>query len=190
MFLTRPDRKKLSDLQLVESSRSGDREAVGVLFDRYAHLLIGVGLKYLKDKERSKDLVMELFGDLEKLISDHEIHSFKSWLHTVMRNRCLLALRADKKMKNVPLNESVTEASEEDDATTLRESSLQQLEQAIEQLKEGQRQCIKLFYIEKHSYQTVAERTGLSIEKVRSNLQNGRRNLRISLENHADQHRT
>lgn len=188
MFLTRPNRKHLTDDQLVESTRGGDREAVGVLFDRYAHLLLGVGLKYMKDKDRSKDLVMELFADLEKLIKAHEIRSFKSWLHTVMRNRCLLALRADKKLKPVELNEA-TMVDHEDDSAMLRESSLQQLEKAIADLKEGQRQCIELFYIERNSYQTVAQRTGLSIQQVRSNLQNGRRNLRISLENHADQHK-
>lgn len=188
MFLTRPDRNKLSDLQLVEGSRSGDREAVGVLFDRYAHLLIGIGLKYMKNRERSKDLVMELFGDLEELIGKHEIRSFKSWLHTVMRNRCLLALRSEKKMPMAEINESITQVEEDRDDAVLKELSLQQLEEAIEELKEGQRQCIKLFYLEKNSYQTVAERTGLSIPQVRSNLQNGRRNLRLRLENHADQH--
>jgi DNA-directed RNA polymerase specialized sigma24 family protein len=35
------------------------------------------------------------------------------------------------------------------------------------------------------SYTQVAERTGLDLEQVRSNLQNGRRNLRIHLESHA-----
>ncbi len=189
MFLRRPDKTLLSDIQLVEASRKGDRKAVGVLFDRYAHLLLGVGLKYMKDEERSKDLVMDLFGDLEGLIKKHNIQSFKSWLHTVMRNKCLLALRADKKMKNVPINEEVLGQNDEHELADIHESDLQHLESAIEELKEEQRSCIKLFYLEKNSYQTVSEMTGLSVAQVRSNLQNGRRNLRQRLQNHADQHR-
>jgi len=132
---------------------------------------------------------MELFAELEPLIKKHEISSFKSWLHTVMRNKCLLALRADKKMTHVSLNEAVTAAEDKNELAQLRERDLQQLESAIESLKEEQRKCIKLFYIEKNSYKVVSEMTGLSVAQVRSSIQNGRRNLQLRLQNHADQHR-
>lgn len=185
MFLRRKDHKTLSDLELIAESRKGNKQAVGVLFDRYAHLLLGVGLKYTKDKERSKDLVMDLFEELEVLIKKHEIRNFKSWLHTCMRNKCLIALRQEKKMKKLEIKDEILE--QEVDSKELKEAELENLEQAIERLKEGQKECIKLFYLQRNSYERVAELTGLSVAQVRSNLQNGRRNLRIRLSEHADQ---
>jgi RNA polymerase sigma-70 factor (ECF subfamily) len=193
MFLRRKAIATLTDEELVQLLREGHRSALGDLWDRYADLLFGVGMKYLKDTERSKDEVVELFAGLTELIRKHEVKNFRPWLHTVMRNRCLQALR--KADKTIPLAEDLARSSDpaEQDDAVLHEASLQQLEQAISQLNSEQEQCIRLFHLRQRSYQQVAQDTGLSTEQVRSFLQNGRRNLRLILErvkttqHHADQ---
>jgi RNA polymerase sigma-70 factor (ECF subfamily) len=53
---------------------------------------------------------------------------------------------------------------------------------AMEQLGESQRKCIELFYLEEISYKEVSIMTGLSMNEVKSHIQNGKRNLRIILE--------
>jgi RNA polymerase sigma-70 factor (ECF subfamily) len=180
VFLRRKQSVAASDEELVTALCSGHRSALGDLWDRYAQLLYGVGLKYLKDSERSKDLVVELFTTLPGLLAKQPVQRFRPWVHTVMRNRCLMALRSDKGHHS-PLSEHL---SVEDDAeeAVLLESSLQQLDQALQLLNEAQRSCIRLFYLEHHSYHQCAERTGLTVEQVRSHLQNGRRNLKLHLE--------
>lgn len=195
MFLRRKAIAAASDEELVRALRDGHQAPLGDLWDRYAHLLFGVCMKYLRDTERSKDQVVELFAALPDLLRRHEVERLRPWLHTVMRNRCLMTLRSAKNGQYVP-DDLLHDVEQEDAADAiLHESTLQQLEQAVEQLNEGQRTCIRLFYLEHQSYQQVAERTSQPIDQVRSHLQNGRRNLRLILQRsgqagataHADQ---
>lgn len=187
MFLRRKHTEQASDEDLVTLLRNGDRASLGYLWDRYAHLLLGVGLKYLKDTERSKDSVVELFADLPTLLQKHDVERFRPWVHTVMRNRCLQVLRSNKHSIALPEELLQDVGQDEHDAAVLREADLQRLEHAMDQLNDGQRSCIQLFHLERLSYDEVAEKTGYAPDQVRSHLQNGRRNLRIILERHADQ---
>ena len=63
-----------------------------------------------------------------------------------------------------------------------REDKLQLMEKGIEQLNEEQRQCIKLFYLENKCYEEVSQITGFDMNKVKSYIQNGKRNLKIYME--------
>lgn len=186
MFLRSRTDRMSADEQLIVRLRAGDDGALSGLWDRYAQLLFGVAMKYLKDVEAAKDAVMGLFGELPGMLRAHEVGSFRPWVHAVMRNRCLMVLR--KKDPLVPMGPEPSAPEPIGEEAALHEASLQALETAIAGLPEGQRTCIRLFYLERNSYQQVAERTGFTVENVRSHLQNGRRNLRISLERHGPQH--
>lgn len=188
MFLRRTVIENISDEALVERLNSGHHASLAALWDRYAHLLFGVGMKYLKDTERAKDMVVELFASLPDLLRKHEVKTFRPWIHTVMRNRCLMVLRKGSPEARVP-DELLRDHEEPGDEAALHEATLQRLEAAVDKLNEGQQECVRLFYLERKSYSETAERTGLSVEQVRSHLQNGRRNLRLILERHADQNR-
>ncbi len=185
MFLRRKTIEHLSDEDLVAHVKSGQQSSLAALWDRYAHLLFGVGMKYLKDAERAKDQVIEVFASLPGLLGKHEVDSFRPWIHTVMRNRCLMILRKhDPEMR---LDEAFIAApADVNDDAILHEATLQRLETAIRELKDAQQTCIRLFYLERNSYQQTAERTGFTVEHVRSHIQNGRRNLRLLLERDGD----
>lgn len=68
-----------------------------------------------------------------------------------------------------------------DDAAD-KETTYKNLEEAIKKLKDEQRICIELFYLQEKSYKEVADQTGLSMLNVKSHIQNGKRNLKIILE--------
>ena len=180
MFLRRKTIEHLSDEDLVVRFKSGQQSSLAALWDRYAHLLFGVGMKYLKDAERAKDLVVEVFATLPELLGRHEVKSFRPWIHAVTRNRCLMLLR--KQDPETRVDEALLTAPEDpNEDAALHEATLQRLEAAIGELKDAQQTCIRLFYLERNSYQQTAERTGYSVELVRSHIQNGRRNLRLIL---------
>lgn len=185
MFIRRRDTDRLSDEDLLAQLSAGRRRALAPLWDRYAHLLFGTAMKYLKHTERAKDLVMELYADLPDLAAKHDVKAFRPWVHTVVRNRCLMELR--KKDPQVELKADPLAGTDATEEAVLREASLEALETAIGELSEGQAMCIRLFYLERKSYAEVALDTGLAVEQVRSHLQNGRRNLRIILEHHGTQ---
>lgn len=182
MFLRRKTIETLSDEDLVARVKSGQQSSLAALWDRYAHLLFGVGMKYLKDAEGAKDVVLEVFTSLPELLGKHEVKSFRPWIHAVTRNRCLMLLRKHDPETRVDGALLTTPEDATDDAV-LHEATLQRLEAAIGELKDAQQSCIRLFYLERNSYQQTAERTGFSVEHVRSHIQNGRRNLRLLLLN-------
>ena len=56
------------------------------------------------------------------------------------------------------------------------------LKKCLEKLKEEQRKCVSLFYYEELCYKEIAEELNLEEKKVKSYIQNGKRNLKICLE--------
>jgi RNA polymerase sigma-70 factor (ECF subfamily) len=145
-------------------------------------------MKYLKDEERSRDTVMQIF---EKLFDDfhkHEIEKFKPWLHTVTRNFCLIMLRKDqsqlKKEKILQINsESFMEIEDElhQEGVNNSEKHLENLKGALQTLNNEQKICIEMFYIQEKSYKEIVDETGFSESKVKSYIQNGKRNLKIRI---------
>jgi hypothetical protein len=75
---------------------TGDLEYLGQLYEKYMHLVFGVCLKYLKDREASRDATMQIFEKLIIEIPKREIDNFKPWLHVITRNHCLMQLRSEK----------------------------------------------------------------------------------------------
>lgn len=181
---------ELPDLELILKYReNADPEVIAVLFLRYTHLVYGVCLKYLDDKDDAKDAVMEIFEGLMEDILRHDIHNFKSWLHSVTRNHCLMMLR---KIKPVRMEMEMTEEKKDGEfmeipvglhqEVELEEYTLKDLESAMVTLKEPQRRCIELVYLKDKSYTEVCDITGYSLNEVKSHVQNGKRNLKIRLE--------
>jgi RNA polymerase sigma factor (sigma-70 family) len=180
----------LTDHELILKYRlTSDPEIIAELFQRYTHLVYGVCLKYLDDKDESKDAVMEIFEGLLEDILRHEIHNFKSWLHSVTRNHCLMKLRKTKpiRMDMEALDENNDEVFVEFPLDLhledeLEEHTLKEMGSAMVTLKEPQRRCLELVYLEDKSYVEVCEITGYSMNEVKSHVQNGKRNLKIRLE--------
>ena len=195
MLLRVPGRNKWknSDEELLETFRKGgDLEVLGELYSRYMHLVYGVCLKYLKDREDSMDAVMQIFEKLIIEIPRQEIRTFRSWLHVVTKNFCLMKLRSDKsedgKLQNW-INDSLFFMETVPDLHPIDEESPdinKALKDCIEKLKDEQKTCITLFYFENRSYTEIAADLGIDEKKVKSYLQNGKRNLKICLEEKND----
>jgi RNA polymerase sigma-70 factor (ECF subfamily) len=58
----------------------------------------------------------------------------------------------------------------------------QALRECIDKLKDEQKECIELFYYRKMCYREISGILGMEDKKVKSFLQNGKRNLKICLE--------
>ena len=191
MSFINPDKKKVrkpdKDL-LKEFTLTGDLEILGELYSNYMHLVYGVCLKYLKSREESMDAVMQIFEKLITEIPRHSIINFKSWLHVVTKNYCLMQIRSYKSKAekindwiNDPLifmeTSQVLHPIDEDDY-----NMEDALKDCIERLKIEQKKCIRLFYYESRCYNEIADNMGLDEKKVKSHLQNAKRNLKLCLE--------
>lgn len=165
-------------LALYKSTRAS--EIVGEFYRRYGHLVMGTAMKYLKNTFDAEDLVMHLFEKLPSKLESHSIQHFKSWLYMVTKNECLMQLRKKGNL-TVEMTQEL-ESTNELDIKLEKEEQLKMLEEAIEDLKEEQKKCIKLFYLESKSYQEITEALNIDLKKVKSAIQNGKRNLKLNLE--------
>lgn len=179
----------LTDEQIIDKyKKTSDKTWVGELYKRYTRFVFLVSMKYLKNEERCQDAVMQIF---EKLFIDfhkHKIEKFKPWLHTVTRNHCLILLRKDQSMlqkeKKFQAEQDLFMESEDElhlDNKDENDKQLSCLKQAISDLNQEQKVCIEMFYLQEKSYKEIADETGFPEKKVKSYIQNGKRNLKIKI---------
>lgn len=183
--------KSKSDEELAELfTKSGDMAIVGELYNRYLEMLLGVSLKYLKNTEESEDAVMEIFEIIVKRLPNHEVENFKAWLYRVASNHCLDILRKQKRTREkenelIHMYSSDTIRQEEgwmSEEIADNEALLSLMEKCIETLNSSQKETIKLFYLERKSYEEVAEKLDITWSQTRSYVQNGRRNIKKCME--------
>jgi RNA polymerase sigma factor (sigma-70 family) len=178
---------QLSDIDIIELyKKHGENDYVGIIYERYFHIVYGICLKYLKDEMLAEDASHEVFHNLYEWLLKYEIKDFKYWLLTIAKNHSLRILK--KQSRQYELNENSKELSEkfmesehELALINYKEQQLLAMEKAIKDLKPEQSTCVSLFYLKEMSYQEVADETGYELKKVKSYIQNGKRNLQIAL---------
>lgn len=178
----------ITDAELLQNFyKDHDNKWLGILLPRYTLLLLGVCMKYLKNEEDARDCVQQIFLKVINELRKYEVEYFKSWIYMIAKNHCLMKLR-DHKNVTVELREHATVAAnaETDKKQYIeKDELLQRMESALNKLNPDQKLCVKLFYLQKKSYSEVAEITGFSMMQVKSYLQNGKRNLKLLMENNS-----
>jgi len=179
--------EKTDEDLLLLFQKSGSLDLLGELYSRYLHLVYGVSLKYLANQENARDATMQIF---EKLVTDlpgQEIRQFKSWLYVLTKNHCLMEIRAkkssDRRLDGYKIEQEFMESEQVGHPIDREDKSIEQaLKECIDTLKAEQKQCIELFYYKKMCYREISDSLGMAEKKVKSFLQNGKRNLKICLE--------
>jgi RNA polymerase sigma factor (sigma-70 family) len=174
-----------SDAELIDAYRqSASLEILAVLYQRYMDLLYGVCLKYLGEPESAKDAVIAIFEELAQKLRKHQVDNFKGWVYTLAKNYCLMQLRSSGRLRTHELDPDRMQMTEDLhlDGIMEKEASLDKLSKCLETLSPEQKSTVELFYLQSKCYKEIEAITGLEWNKVRSHIQNGRRNLKICME--------
>ncbi|HEY5405597.1 MAG TPA: sigma-70 family RNA polymerase sigma factor [Ginsengibacter sp.] len=175
------------DQELVKQYRREENlDTLGELYRRYMELVYGVCLKYMKEPEDAKDCVINIFEELISKLKKYEVDNFKGWLYQLSKNHCLMKMRSNKRQPTI-IDADVMHLQENihPDSVVEKEQQLSTMEYCIEQLPQEQKLAIELFYLKEKCYKEIADSTHNDINKVRSFIQNGRRNLKICMEKQA-----
>ncbi len=195
MLFFKKKHKPESETDLLREYRqTGDLSILGKLYEPQMEMVFAIAMKYFKDEDEAKDIVMALFEELIPKLRVHEVENFKAWLGMVARNYCLMELRkkpveiSNFELHNADEDENISNNFMEisnlehhTDSLDL-EQNLTKLEDCLQTLNLEQKQSVELFFIQEKTYQEVSQLTGFEINKVKSYLQNGKRNLKICLE--------
>jgi len=181
--------EQYSDATLLDLyKKNKDSKWLGILFERYTLLVFGVCMKYLKQVNDAQDATQQVFEKAFSEIQKYEVAYFKSWIYSIAKNHCLMQLRGKGHqpilLESIPedmLERTDSQASVIQNENWLEKQSAE-LNQALQELSNDQKICIELFYFQKLSYKEIEQKTGYSFQQVKSHIQNGKRNLRIILE--------
>ena len=171
--------------QLVYYKQTGDLQVLGQLYAPYMSLLYGVCFKYFQEQAASQDAVMQIFEQLVHKLRVHDVDNFKSWLYVFARNYCLMELRKRKGKMHVDIEDNMSESEQKlvsEDEGRWTEEDFDSVYACLSSLSHDQSVCVRLFYLEQKCYKDIAEETGYDLNKVKSYIQNGKRNLKICME--------
>lgn len=174
-----------SDEQLIVLyQQKNDAVYIGELFKRYSILVYGLSYKYMRNEIDAQESVSEIFEHLLLKLKTQEVSFFKSWLYSLSKNRLLRKIEKNKSLEFIELENNSEKFMENDTSTYLNsvEEKSELLQKAISNLTEEQRTCIELFYYQQKTYLEVASITSYDLNKVKSAIQNGKRNLKIFME--------
>lgn len=184
----------LTDTELIHQYQiEKNPNAIGALYKRYIGLVYGLSYKYLQNHHQAEDCTTEIFCLVMEKLKNNKVSYFKSWLYIVCKNYVLSILRKNKGILYENIEEIPLAFMESDDDLHLNninsfdKSIDHQIKLGIESLKEAQKVCIELFYIQEKSYAEVSDMTGFELNQVKSHIQNGKRNLKIFLESNGYQ---
>jgi len=178
---------QLTEHGLLRLARDGHRDA----FTRLQEMLEGPARRFVRrligPSDVEDDIIQNaffaLYMNLDRLDEGEKLRPF---LFRVLRNQCYDELRAQGRYETISVDD---ERVESEVSTLVANEDRQpeeatrwlllytQVQEAIDQLPEPQRQALLLYTVADLSYAEIAEATGVSIGTVKSRLHHAKRNL-------------
>ena len=179
----RPYKQRSDDELLEQFVKTSNQELLGQLYSRYIPLVYGLCLKYLQQPEDAEDTVINIYEELTQKVQNYRIENFKTWLYSVTKNHCLQILRKEKNRFFEEIDSHSMESDKFEHLIDAGEDKEKEdaLNYCLTTLSEEQRRCIIHFFFEDFSYTDIVEKTGFALSKVKSYIQNGKRNLKICI---------
>lgn len=158
---TEPD-----DCALVMAMGRGDRTALGVLYDRYAALLLAIGHRMLRSVGEAEEVLHEVFVEAFRNAHGYESGrgSVRAWLTTRMRSRVLDRIKSAGRSRTVAIDERTPEAV----TTEAGGGDEQRIRGVVRALPAEQRAVIELAYFDGLSSSEIALQLGIPVGTVKS----------------------
>jgi RNA polymerase sigma-70 factor (ECF subfamily) len=172
----------VSDEVLVRRvAQSGDERALSELYDRYAGLIYGAGVRYLGDRALAEDLVQEVFTAVWRSAAGYDPSraSFATWVYRITRNRATDLIRRRRARVRAVGGEARPEPGEEDPTGELSQSF--DVASALSRLSPTHREVLILAYFHGLSQSEISRRTNTPLGTVKSRTTAALRALRETM---------
>jgi RNA polymerase sigma factor (sigma-70 family) len=178
---------QITDAELVANVRLGDKEAFGLLVERYQQMVRRIVKKMVADEWVARELAQEAI--LQAYLSLHHLRDasrFKSWLYGITLNICRRYLQ-DQKMDMLSLetivggmhSDTITNFDDTVDPQSIAEAhDLHRLVlDAKNELSARDKEATLLFYYEQLTLQEIAALAGVSVGAIKGRLHRARKQL-------------
>jgi len=172
--------KSLTEEELLEGCRKGRASAQRSLYDRLAPKMLGVCLRYIKDREEAEHVMIggmvKVFEKMDQFKSEG---SFEGWVRRIVVNDCLMYIR---KNRNMSLETNIETATDHPDLSMMEDSLGQEdLLKLIGELPVGYRTVFNLYAIEGYSHAEIAKKLDINENTSKSQLSRARKWLQTKL---------
>ena len=151
-----------TEQQLIEAIRSGDKEALRRLYERFARYAMGVTLRYVPTRDDALDIVQDSFVSILTSIDTFEYQgegSLRLWVAKIVSN---LAVKWIREHEQLSFTDLTTDEIEEEDDVVIEEVPLEQINEMIGRLPMRYRVIVNLRVFEKLSHKEIAHRLDIS----------------------------
>ena len=169
----------MEEAKLIKKCIKGDAKAQRVLFNRFAPKMLGVCLRYAKNKNQAEDVLQEGFIKVFFNIKKFKGGSLEGWVRRIMVNISLDEIRKNTKFKK---NVSIENINEKEKNHILEGLMAQDILKIIKKMSSGYRVVFNLFAIEGYSHKEIAKKLGVSESTSKSQYSRARAFLKKKIE--------
>jgi len=157
------------ETKLIQRCINGDRQSQSQLYRLFAQRMLGVCMRYSKNREEAEEILQEGFLQVfRSLHSFKQAGSFEGWIRKIMVNCAIKHFRSRSKLNPVINIESVVERQCDDD-DALGSLSKKELLQMVQSLSPAYRMIFNLYVFEGMKHREIAEQLGISEGTSKSN---------------------
>lgn len=182
------DLNEISDLEVVNQVRSGDRKAFSLLVRRHQKSLLRLSIRFVKDVDTAEDVVQESFiKAYERLASFEARASFKSWLFQIAVNTAKNKLR-DRRNGTCDIEDIPLAVSAKAESGLIHNAIAQLVQKHVDNLPFKQKTALTLRIYEDLSFKEIAEIMDCPYDTAKANYRHALMRLREELQSHQDLH--
>ncbi|MCQ2974757.1 MAG: sigma-70 family RNA polymerase sigma factor [Bacteroidales bacterium] len=174
-----------SELEIIKKCRSGDKKAFRELVVAYQRLVFSIALKMLTNEDDAKDIVQETFIRVwNNLDSYNENKKFSTWIITIASRLCLDNLDKQKRLLPMADDEKIFNSYVSDynfDKQLENRDWIAIVKMLANDLSPKQKLVFTLSQLECFDNEEIVEITGLTAEKIKSNLYVAKQTIRERL---------
>lgn len=180
--------KKL--FEIIEGCIRGDRKWQQKLYETFYGKMLGVCLRYTKDREDALDVLQDGFVKVFTSIKTYgNTGSIEGWIRRIMINTAIDFFRRNKKMNVFANSEYVEHNGEEikdsdsEDEEKFQNISPNEIMEAVQQLTPQYRTVFNMYVVDGFTHKEIAEQLGISEGTSKSNFAKARKKLKHFLSN-------
>jgi RNA polymerase sigma-70 factor (ECF subfamily) len=168
--------------RIIEGCLQGSRKCEFELYERYYGKMMGVCMRYSKDRDEASELVQEGFIKIFKNLNRYEFKgSFDGWIRRIFVNTSIDNIRRKKKNPLLLGEDShldVLNINKTDPLDDVKELDPKIVMKAVQKLTPAYKAVFNLYVIEDYPHKEIAEMLGVSVGTSKSNLAKAKQNLR------------
>ena len=175
-------RNAMKDSELIQKVHSGNKEAVGIIIERYYADIYRFCLYMVQTEHDAYDIAQETFLKFMKYGTSYKHHNLKGYLLTIARNICFNYFR-DKKEKVTAVEwEEIDKIPNHRDKLAETEDAIY-LGKLLKELSQDTREVIILRIYEEMKFKDIAKIMGCSVSTTKSRFRLGVNQLKKLMEN-------